>query len=156
MLYVRSSELINLIKLSVPFHQMVAAWKKRYDKPGQCIKKQRHHFVNKGLYSQSYGISSCHVQRVQPFFLRLHTNDTHTGFVFLCFISYCITSFMFICVVSNGRISFLFSWPNNIPLYLNGHSAGGIYFIGTIFALLCEALEVNIPTIPSGQIPKAN
>ena len=25
------------------------------------IKKQRHHFVNKGLYSQSYGFSSSHV-----------------------------------------------------------------------------------------------
>ena len=25
--------------------------------PGQCIKKQRHHFVDKGLYSQSYGFS---------------------------------------------------------------------------------------------------
>ena len=26
-----------------------------------CIQKQRHHFVNKGLYSQSYGFSSSHV-----------------------------------------------------------------------------------------------
>ena len=29
--------------------------------PRQCIKKQRHHFVNKGLYSQGYGLSSSHV-----------------------------------------------------------------------------------------------
>ena len=29
----------------------------------QCIKKQRHHFANKGLYSQGYGLSSSHVQR---------------------------------------------------------------------------------------------
>ena len=28
----------------------------------QHIKKQRHHFVNKGLYSQSYGFASHHVQ----------------------------------------------------------------------------------------------
>ena len=28
---------------------------KSYDKPGQCIKKQRHYFSNNGLYSQSYG-----------------------------------------------------------------------------------------------------
>ena len=28
----------------------------------QCIKKQRHHFVDKGLYSQSYDFSSSHVQ----------------------------------------------------------------------------------------------
>ena len=31
---------------------------KSYDKPRQCIKKQRHHFANKGPYSQSYGVSS--------------------------------------------------------------------------------------------------
>ena len=35
---------------------------KSYDKPRQCIKKQRHHFANKGLYSQSYSFSSSHVQ----------------------------------------------------------------------------------------------
>ena len=33
-----------------------------YDKPRQCIKKQRYHFASKGLYSQSYGFSSSHVQ----------------------------------------------------------------------------------------------
>ena len=27
---------------------------KSYDKPRQCIKKQRHYFAKKGLYSQSY------------------------------------------------------------------------------------------------------
>ena len=27
----------------------------------QCIKKQRHHFTDKGLYSQNYGFSSSHV-----------------------------------------------------------------------------------------------
>ena len=36
-------------------------WKKSYDEPRQCIKKQRHYFANKGLYSQSYGFSSSHV-----------------------------------------------------------------------------------------------
>ena len=41
---------------------MLAAWKKSYDKPRQqCFKKQRHHFVDKGPYSQSYGFSSSHV-----------------------------------------------------------------------------------------------
>ena len=29
-----------------------------YDKPRQCIKKQRHHFALKGPSSQSYGFSS--------------------------------------------------------------------------------------------------
>ena len=32
-----------------------------YDQPRQHIKKQRHHFVNKGLSSQGYGFSSGHV-----------------------------------------------------------------------------------------------
>ena len=41
---------------------MTASWKEIHDKPRQCIKKQRHHFANKGLYSQSYGFSTCYVQ----------------------------------------------------------------------------------------------
>ena len=41
---------------------MLAPWKQSYDKPRQCIKKQRRHFTNKGLYSQSSGFSSSHVQ----------------------------------------------------------------------------------------------
>ena len=32
-----------------------------YDQPRQHIKKQRHHFANKGLSSQGYGFSSGHV-----------------------------------------------------------------------------------------------
>ena len=36
-------------------------WKKSYDKARQHIKKQRHYFVNEGLYSQGYGFSSGHV-----------------------------------------------------------------------------------------------
>ena len=35
---------------------------KIYDKPRQHIKKQKHHFVEKGLSGQSYGFSSSHVQ----------------------------------------------------------------------------------------------
>ena len=38
-----------------------ALWKKIYDKSRQCIKKQRHHFADKGLYSQSYVFSSGYV-----------------------------------------------------------------------------------------------
>ena len=38
-----------------------APWKKNHDQPRQRIKKQRHHFVNKGPSSQSYGFSSSHV-----------------------------------------------------------------------------------------------
>ena len=36
-------------------------WKESYDKHRQCIKKQRHHFVDKGLYSQSYSLPSSYV-----------------------------------------------------------------------------------------------
>ena len=39
----------------------LAPWKKSYGQPRQHIKKQRHYFANKGLSSQSYGFSSCHV-----------------------------------------------------------------------------------------------
>ena len=42
--------------------KMFAPWKKSYHKPRQHIKKQRHHFANKGLFSQSYGFSSSHVR----------------------------------------------------------------------------------------------
>ena len=40
---------------------MLAPWKKSYDQPRQHIKKQRRHFADKSLYSQSYGFSSSHV-----------------------------------------------------------------------------------------------
>ena len=39
----------------------LALWEKSYDKPKQCIKMQRHHFANKGVYTQSYRFSSSHV-----------------------------------------------------------------------------------------------
>ena len=39
----------------------LAPWKKSYNQPRQHIEKQRHHFANKGLSSQSYGFSSSHV-----------------------------------------------------------------------------------------------
>ena len=38
-----------------------APWKEIYDKPRLHVKKQRHHFADKGPYSQSYGFSSSHV-----------------------------------------------------------------------------------------------
>ena len=36
---------------------MPAPWKKSFDKPRQCNKKQRYYFANKGTSSQSYGFS---------------------------------------------------------------------------------------------------
>ena len=40
----------------------LVSWRKSYDQPRQHIKKQRHYFANKGPSSQSYGLSSSHVQ----------------------------------------------------------------------------------------------
>ena len=37
-------------------------WRESYEKPRQHIKKQRHHFADKGLDTQSYGFSNSHVQ----------------------------------------------------------------------------------------------
>ena len=39
----------------------LAPWKESYDKPRQHIQKQRHHFVSKCQYSQSFGFSITHV-----------------------------------------------------------------------------------------------
>ena len=39
----------------------LTSWKESYDQPRQHIKKQRYHFANKGLSSQSYGFSNSHV-----------------------------------------------------------------------------------------------
>ena len=38
-----------------------APWKTNYNKGGQHIKRQRHHYADKGLCSQTYGFSSSHV-----------------------------------------------------------------------------------------------
>ena len=40
----------------------LAPWKKSYDKPRECITKQRNHFADKGPYSQIFGFSSSHVR----------------------------------------------------------------------------------------------
>ena len=41
---------------------MLTPWKKSYDKTRQHIKKQRHHFANKGPSNQSYGFSRSYVR----------------------------------------------------------------------------------------------
>ena len=50
---------------------MLAVWKKSYDKPRKHIKKQRHHFADKGLYNKSmvfpvvmYGCGSWTIKKV--------------------------------------------------------------------------------------------
>jgi len=41
--------------------KMLAPWKKSYYQHRQHIQNQRHHFANKGPYSQSYSFYSSHV-----------------------------------------------------------------------------------------------
>ena len=41
---------------------MLTPWKESCNQPRQHIIKQKHHFADKGLYSQSYDFSSTHVQ----------------------------------------------------------------------------------------------
>ena len=39
----------------------IIRWQKSYDKPRQCVEKQRHYSPNRGPYSQDYGFPSHHV-----------------------------------------------------------------------------------------------
>ena len=41
---------------------MSTSWQESYGKPRQCVEKQRHYSVDKGLYSQGYGLPSGHMQ----------------------------------------------------------------------------------------------
>ena len=41
---------------------MLAPWKKSYEQPRKYIKKETHHFADKGASSQSYGFSSSYIQ----------------------------------------------------------------------------------------------
>ena len=41
---------------------MIASWQESYDKPKQCITKQRHHFADQGPYSKGCGLSSSRVR----------------------------------------------------------------------------------------------
>ena len=40
---------------------MIASWQESYDKPRQCVEKQRHYSADKGPYSQGYGLFNCHI-----------------------------------------------------------------------------------------------
>ena len=47
-----------MVTAAMKLKETAAPWKKSYDKPRQCIKKQRHNFANKVLSNQSFGFSS--------------------------------------------------------------------------------------------------
>ena len=40
-----------MVTAAMKLKRILAPWKKHYDQPRQCIRKQRHHFANKGPYS---------------------------------------------------------------------------------------------------------
>ena len=42
--------------------KIIGFWQKHDDKFRQCVVKKRHYSANKGLYSQSYGLPSGHIQ----------------------------------------------------------------------------------------------
>ena len=41
--------------------ETIASWQENYDKPRQCVKKNRYCSADKGLYSQGYGLPTGHV-----------------------------------------------------------------------------------------------
>ena len=57
-----ASKSLWMVTAAMELRHLFVPWKKSYDKPEQCIKQQRHHFADKGLYSQGYGLSSNYVQ----------------------------------------------------------------------------------------------
>ena len=49
--------------MTEPWKQkMIASWQENYEKPRQCVEKQRHYFTNKGPYSHGYGLPSGHIR----------------------------------------------------------------------------------------------
>ena len=54
-------KLLRMVTVAMKWKD-AAPWKKSYDKPRHCIKKQKYHFADKVSYTQSYGFSSRHVQ----------------------------------------------------------------------------------------------
>ena len=43
----------------------LVSWEESYDKPRQCVEKQRHYSADKGQYSQGYGLPSGHFMVVR-------------------------------------------------------------------------------------------
>ena len=56
-----SGALKSLWMVIVAMKSEDASWQEGYDKPRQCVKKQRPYFTSKGPYTQGYGLSSGHV-----------------------------------------------------------------------------------------------
>ena len=59
--YFLDSKSLQMVTAATKLKDVCSLGKKSYDQPRQCIKKQRHHFADKGLSGQSYGFSHSHV-----------------------------------------------------------------------------------------------
>ena len=51
---------LQTMTAALKLKKTLAPWKESSDKPRQRVKKPRHHFADKGPYSQSYDFSSSH------------------------------------------------------------------------------------------------
>ena len=57
-----SWSLKSLQMVTQPWNQKtIASFQESYDKPRQCVEKQRHYSADKGPYSQVYGLPSGHI-----------------------------------------------------------------------------------------------
>ena len=61
-----------MVTSAMKLKETLAPWKKIFDKPRECIKKQRHYFVDKGPYSQAmvfsvvkYGCESWTIKKAE-------------------------------------------------------------------------------------------
>ena len=52
---------LQMMNAAMRLKGTLTPWKESYDEPRQHVKKQRHHFADKGPSSQSYGFPSSHV-----------------------------------------------------------------------------------------------
>ena len=53
---------LQMVTVAMELKRCLLLGRKAMTNLDRVLKKQRHHFVNKGLYNQSYGFSSSHVQ----------------------------------------------------------------------------------------------
>ena len=59
-LFFGAPELLEMVIAAMKLKD-ATPWKESYDQPRQNIKKQRHYFADKCLFSQGYGFSCGHV-----------------------------------------------------------------------------------------------
>ena len=75
---------------------MLAPWKKSYDKPRQCIKKQKHHFADKSPHSQSYDFPVV-MYGCESWTIKKAEFQRTDAFVFCLFVWFLFFIFYFFC-----------------------------------------------------------